>query len=140
MNGGGASDNPISDNNVSTTNELSDGYERVSPMMNHHLQRQQQHQVQQLQQQCWDLKEEAEEEVEGVADLPEIFSMPVGVPVGGDDGGHGGMGENPDFRGRFRGRLGAKGIPPSMGQPMMNGEWSELLLWLRNSRGSKIMT
>ena len=96
---GGPSDNPISDNNVSTTNELSDGYEGASPLMG---------------QPCWDLKEEAEEEVESVADLPEIFGLPVGIPVGGDDGrggGHGG--DHSEFhRGRpFRARLGAKGMP-----------------------------
>ncbi|CAG7835137.1 unnamed protein product [Allacma fusca] len=96
MNGGGPSDNPISDNNVSTTNELSDGYEGASPLMG---------------QPCWDLKEEPDEEVDSVADIPEIFGMAVGVPVGGDDGRGGGAGDHPDnYRGRFRGRLNAKGI------------------------------
>ena len=112
MNCGGPSDNPISDNNVSTTNELSDGYEGVSPMMG---------------QPCWDLKEEAEE-VESVADLPEIFSLPVAVGVGGDDG-RGGAGELPDMnRSRFRGRLSAKGVMPI--NPILPGMYSFLTVLL----------
>lgn len=85
-------DDPISDNNVSTTNDhLSDGYTDPSPMMAH----------------AWDLKEE-EEEVEGVAELPELM---MAIPVGGngDEGGFGG-GYNDNARNRFRSRLGAKGI------------------------------
>jgi hypothetical protein len=107
MNGSEPMDDPISDNNVSTTNELSDNGYDTSPIM-----------VQGHQQQCWDLKEE--EEV--VAELPEmIAALPMGVAVGGggggaggrlDDGfgggGYGGVGDNSGRR--FRGRMGAKGI------------------------------
>lgn len=97
MNGECPMDDPISDNNVSTTNDLSDGYTDPSPLMAP----------------VWDLKEE-EEEVEGVADLPELM---IGIPVGGhgdDGGGGGGMGMNDNARNRFRSRLGAKGISEPM--------------------------
>ncbi len=86
-------EDPISDNNVSTTNDMSDGYTDPSPMMAP----------------VWDLKEE-EEEVEGVAEL--MMGIPVGV--NGDEGGMGGMGMNDNPRGRFRSRLGAKGISEPM--------------------------
>ncbi|CAL8109238.1 unnamed protein product [Orchesella dallaii] len=94
MNGECPMDDPISDNNVSTTNDLSDGYTDPSPLMAT----------------AWDLKEE-EEEVEGVAELPELM---IGIPVGGngDEGGMG-MGIN-DARSRFRSRLGAKGVSDPM--------------------------
>lgn len=85
-------EDPISDNNVSTTNDLSDGYTDPSPMMAP----------------VWDLKEE-EEEVEGVAEL--MMGIPVGV--NGDEGGMG-MGMNDNPRARFRSRLGAKGISEPM--------------------------
>lgn len=95
MNGDCPMDDPISDNNVSTTNDLSDGYTDPSPMMAP----------------TWDLKEE-EEEVEGVAELPELM---MGIPVGGN-GDEGGMsvGINDNARSRFRSRLGAKGISEPM--------------------------
>ncbi|ODM91514.1 Transcriptional activator, partial [Orchesella cincta] len=94
MNGECPMDDPISDNNVSTTNDLSDGYTDPSPLMAT----------------AWDLKEE-EEEVEGVAELPELM---IGIPVGGNGDESGmGMGIN-DARSRFRSRLGAKGVSDPM--------------------------
>jgi len=89
-------EDPISDNNVSTTNGLSDnGYDVTPPMM---------------MEQCWDLKEEAEV-IEHAEEMPE---MVLGIPVGGygssDDCGMGNGGGFGDSRSRFRGRLGAKGI------------------------------
>jgi len=91
-------DDPISDNNVSTTNEMSDAGYDTSPMMVHG------------QQQCWDLKEEEE-----VAELPEMtMGLSVGF-IGGPGEGFGGAntgngyGDNNSNR-RFRSRLGSKGI------------------------------
>lgn len=94
MNGECPMDDPISDNNVSTTNDLSDGYTDPSPMMGT----------------AWDLKEE-EEEIESVAEMPGIM---MGISVGGGHGDESGMGMIDNPRSRFRSRLGAKGMVEPM--------------------------
>ncbi|XP_021960212.2 transcriptional activator GLI3 isoform X1 [Folsomia candida] len=106
INGVEPMEEPISDNNVSTTNEMSDTgsvYDN-SPMMTHHHHHQQ---PQQAQQPCWDLKEE--EEV-----IPQMLGIGVGGGVGIGVGAGGGPGSHhpEEYYGgrRFRGRMGAKGF------------------------------
>lgn len=102
----GGFEEPISDNNVTTTNELSDAYEVPT---------------------FGDVAAWEEEELEFVPSSPE--RVPVGIPVGG------GMGEDsayfphphqPPLRNRMRSRIDPKGVTPTI-SPLSNGNARELL-------------
>jgi hypothetical protein len=103
------SNDPISDNNVTTTNGVTDAYE--TPMYSN------------ISRQTWDLQEE-DEEVECGVPSPEMI---LGIPVGGGGEEQSGTFPHPNVgsnRNRFRPKLGSKGIGPP---PLQNNYGTEEL-------------
>ena len=96
----GDSNDPISDNNVTTTNGVSDAYE--TPIYSN------------MSRPTWDLQEE-NEDLECIAPSPEMI---LGIPVGGGGDEQVGIIPHPNSgsnRNRFRPKLGSKGLgPPSI--------------------------